>query len=389
MTLVQEAPATATGPTVRSGWQRARGPVLVGLALVLVGVVLGVLSSTGPGGRLDPDSFTPGGSRALAELLRDRDIPVDRVDSVEAVLAADRTDTTVIVPLPQALAQSELEQLARVASRLLVVGAQQSALDALGVSVAAGPEAEVEQRRPACDLPAAQVAGPVDLGGVTYTANGIAAAGCYSTSGRATLLVVPSRGLTLLGDGAPLTNDRLDDRGNAALALGLLADTNRVVWLVPQPGRAIPEGEQPPLSDLIADEIKVAALWLLLVVGVLALWRARRLGRVVEEPLPVVVRAAEAVEGRARLYRAAGARGTAGEALRTATRDRVTRRVGLPAGADRGSVVQVVAERTGTEPAAVDALLYGGAPADDPALVRLAADLRSLEQALTQEVAGP
>jgi glycosyltransferase A (GT-A) superfamily protein (DUF2064 family) len=108
----------------------------------------------------------------------------------------------------------------------------------------------------------------------------------------------------------------------------------------------------------------------------------------VEEPLPVVVRAAEAVEGRSRLYRAAGARGTAAESLRTATRDRVTRRVGLPVTADRPAVVEVVAARSGSDAAEVDALLYGGPPADDPALVRLAGDLRTLESTLTREAAG-
>jgi hypothetical protein len=58
-------------------------------------------------------------------------------------------------------------------------------------------------------------------------------------------------------------------------------------------------------------------------------------------------------------------------------------------GAERSAVVQVVAERTGSDPAAVDALLYGGPPADDAALVRLASDLRTLETTLTSEVAGP
>ena len=82
-------------------------------------------------------------------------------------------------------------------------------------------------------------------------------------------------------------------------------------------------------------------------VVVLALWRARRLGRVVEEPLPVVVRAAETVEGRGRLYRAAGARDRAAEALRRGARDRLVPRLGLPAGADREALVGTVAVRTG------------------------------------------
>ena len=137
MTVLQEAPPTATGPTVRSTARTARGPVLVVAGIVLVGVLLGVLSATGPGGRLDPDSYTPGGSRAVAELLRDRGVPVERVDTVEAVATADRTDSTVVVPFPQALAPSELEQLAGLASSLVLVGPEQGALDALDVPVEA------------------------------------------------------------------------------------------------------------------------------------------------------------------------------------------------------------------------------------------------------------
>ena len=388
MTVLQDAPATASGPTVRSTARSARGPVLVVAGLVVVAVVLALLSG-GSGGRLDPDSFTPGGSRALAELLRDRGVTVERVDTVEQVLAGDRTDTTVVVPLPYALAPSEVEQLSGLASRLVLVGAEQDVLDVLDAPVDAGSAVDVERRRPACALPAAEVAGEADLGGVTYAADGTAAVGCYSTSGRATLLVAPAERLVLLGDGAPLTNDRLDERGNAALALGLLSETNRVLWLVPRPGRPLPEGPQRSLSDLIPDALTLGAFWLLVVAGVLALWRARRLGRVVEEPLPVVVRAAESVEGRSRLYRAAGARGTAAESLRGASRDRLAHRVGLPPHVDRGSLVPVVAERTGSDPAVVDALLYGGEPADDAGLVRLSDALRTLEQALTQEVAGP
>jgi hypothetical protein len=116
----------------------------------------------------------------------------------------------------------------------------------------------------------------------------------------------------------------------------------------------------------------------------LALWRGRRLGRVVEEPLPVVVRAAEAVEGRGRLYRAAGARGPAAEALRAGVRERTGVLLGLPP-ADRGALVTRAAARTGRDPAALDVLLYGAPPADDAGLVRLADALRAFER----ELAGP
>jgi hypothetical protein len=45
--------------------------------------------------------------------------------------------------------------------------------------------------------------------------------------------------------------------------------------------------------------------------------------------------------------------------------------------------VSLVAARTGDDPAVVSQLLYGGAPQDDAALVRLADDLHALETSLT------
>jgi hypothetical protein len=382
VTDVATRPSTATGPTLRTAARTARGPLLVTAGLLLVGVLVGLLAVGSSGGRLDIASYAPGGARAVAELLRDRGVEVDRVESVEAVQRGVGPGVTVVLPVPEALAPVELERLGGLSTPVLVVAPDQGHLDQLGLEATAVGGVDVDRREPACDLPAARVAGEAELGGTSYDAAGEPSVGCYASAGRATLLLLPEQQVILLGDGALLTNDRLDDSGHAALALGLLGESERVLWLVPRPGRAV-AGNRPSLFGLIADEVSAAALWLLVVAAVLALWRARQLGRVVEEPLPVVVRAAEAVEGRARLYRAAGSRGTAAESLRAATRDRVVRRVGLPPGADRPAVVELLAERTGSEPTVLDALLYGDAPADDSALVRLADDLRTLESALT------
>jgi hypothetical protein len=115
-------------------------------------------------------------------------------------------------------------------------------------------------------------------------------------------------------------------------------------------------------------------------VGCFALWRARRLGPVVTEPLPVVVRAAETVEGRARLYRRAGAADHAAFALRQAARDRLVPRLGLPRDAAPDAVVAALVERTGRAGQAVWELLYGPPPRTDADLVRLADALDALEK---------
>jgi len=376
------AEPTATGPTVRSVGRRWRGPLFAALALVVVAVALSALRA-GQSGALDPDSYDPSGSRAVAELLRAGGVRVDRVDTVEAVLAMDGARTVVVLPRPEALAPGELDRLASLRAAVVVVAPDDAALSALRLPAVTALPVEIATRRAACDLPVALRAGDATLGGFTYQVTGNrAATGCFAGSGRAALLQLPERPATLLGTGAPLTNASLGTDGNAALALGLLGSGDRVAWLMPRPGRPVPTDGVRPLGELVPAAVQLGGLQLAVAAGVLALARGRRLGRVVEEPLPVVVRAAESVEGRSRLYRAAGARSRAAEALRAGTRARLVGRLGLPAGADRPALVATAAVRSGRDPAALDALLYGAAPGDDVSLVRLADDLRSLERAL-------
>ena len=382
-------PATATGPTLRSTVRRYRGPVAVAVTVALVGAVVGLLSLVPTGGYLDPDGYDPGGSRAVAELLRDGGVEVERVELVEDALAADGEATTLVVPRPEALAVAELERLADRRGRLVVVAPSDEDLEALGVPAEVDGSAALDGLRPGCAFEPAQRAGDVDLGGTLYATSAEGAVGCYTARGRPALLVLPEQRAVVLGAGDLLTNDRLDERGNASLALSLLGDGERVAWLVPDPSRDVPTGEQRPLTSLLPDALRLGVVQLGVALVVLALWRARRLGRVVEEPLPVVVRAAEAVEGRGRLYRASGARDTAAEALRAGVRERLTRRLGLPAGGGGEALVASTAARTGREPGAVGALLYGAPPADDDGLVRLADALRALERAVTDPAASP
>jgi hypothetical protein len=187
--------------------------------------------------------------------------------------------------------------------------------------------------------------------------------------------------LVVLGTGTMLTNDRLDEDGNAALGLNLLGgdgSADELRWLVPSPGA----GGDESASSVLPGWVLPALLELLFAGLLLALWRGRRLGPPVVEPLPVVVRAAEAVEGRSRLYRRAQARDRAAEALRTGALARMVPRLGidLPAGGEppADAVVAAVASRSGRPDAEVFATLYGMPPADDAGLVGLADSLDSI-----------
>ncbi|MDO3701050.1 DUF4350 domain-containing protein [Micromonospora sp. C28SCA-DRY-2] len=134
----------------------------------------------------------------------------------------------------------------------------------------------------------------------------------------------------------------------------------------------------PPWFWALLAQLALAVLFL-------ALWRARRLGPPAAEPLPVTVRSAETVLGRARLYQRAGAREAAARTLREAALTRLLPRLNLPADAAPDRVAGAVAARTGAEPAATEELLYGGEPETDQDLLELA---RALD-GVTRTVAPP
>ena len=129
-----------------------------------------------------------------------------------------------------------------------------------------------------------------------------------------------------------MTNGGLLQAGNAALAMNLAGDRPRLVWYAPH--RIEGETSSPTsIFDLIPDNVTWIVWQLWLVVLLVALWKGRRLGPLVAEDLPVVVRASETVEGRGRLYRSRRARDRAARALRTATLQRLLPRLGLGADA--------------------------------------------------------
>jgi hypothetical protein len=134
------------------------------------------------------------------------------------------------------------------------------------------------------------------------------------------------------------------------------------------------------VSDLVPTWVGLALAQVAIVVLGLAWWRGRALGPVVSEPLPVVVRAAEATEGRARLYRKISARGHAAEALRQATMSRLRTDLHLPATADLYIVAHAIETRGHRDALSVIRVLAHSEPTSDDDLVRLADELDALEQ---------
>jgi len=386
---------TGPGRSPIPGWRRWRAPAAVVLVVLLGGLIVALLQVPAPvTGPLDPDDTGPAGAHAIVALLQDRGQTVIRAGAAATAAAQARAPaTTLVVTSPQLLSGADLTVLARLRASLLLVAPGRAALAALAPEVTLARPALVRDLPPRCGLPGAAAAGDAALGGLLLRSTAPGAWRCYpegaaTPSLLASLVRYDSRGrrITVLGTGAPLANSGLGGQGNAALALNLLATSPRIVWLVPgplpAPGAAGP-GHR-PLASLIPRQVYAVAIQLGVVVVLLALWRMRRLGPLVTEPLPVVVRACETVEGHGRLYRSRRARDRAAAALRNAALGRIVIRLGLPRDVPADAVCQELASRTGRDPGDIRALLFGEVPGDDAALLRLADGLVALEgQVLT------
>jgi hypothetical protein len=354
-------------------WRRLRLWLVLAMVIGVVLALYAIYQTRADRGELDPDSATPGGSRALATLLRNHDVTVDEYDDIsEAMSVAGEGKVTLLVPFPGLLRSRTVERLRDLPKsvRVVLVEPDPFTLEDLDLDVKiAEMEAYARVRRPTCGLPEAISAGDAEVGLTRYSAPRTATR-CYDRS-----LVVIARGgaeIVLLGARDPLTNYRLDDHGNAALSLGLLSAHERLIWLLPRGPEAGASDKRASLGDILPPWVSTAVL-MLMIAGVLAaLWRSRRLGPPVAEPLPVVVRSAETVEGRARLYRRARARPEAYEALRAGAFARLLPALGLGAEPDYRAVVAAVADRSGRPMAEVQAVLYGPPPADDAGLVAAA-----------------
>ncbi|TNC23168.1 DUF4350 domain-containing protein [Amycolatopsis alkalitolerans] len=362
---------TTVSPDARRIWRAARAPVFIAVVLVLGAVVLVLLRNSGNHGALDPGSTDPGGSQALANLLSQQGVRVVPTHTLAETESALGDDTTLLVTDPSLVRPGLLAQLRGRTADAVFVAPNQNVLDLLLPGVVVKGRHDPSVRSPDCTVAAAVAAGDATIGGLEYFAHERGRP-CYGGS-----LLQISGSTTLLGDGTPLMNGRLAEQGDAALAMRLLGRQRTLVWYVPSPADQAAAGTERSLTDLLPRGWLFGAIQLALAGALFALWRARRLGPVVAEPLPVVVRSAETTEGRARLYRRSGSAAHAAALLRSAAIERLRPVLGLGAGAEPPAVLAAIGARTGRD---AGALLYGPAPDDDASLVRLADELDRLER---------
>ncbi len=372
-------------PTLRRTARRAVFWTVVGIVVLVVVILLIALGRRDEAGiPLAADNPAPGGAMAVAEVLREQGVEVIETSSLadtEDALAGRALTTTVLLwDVDLLLDSAQHDRLLLATDDLVVLDPGFLELEDLapGIAQAGSTEGRFDAD---CDLTAVEKAGSVDSAGSAYRIIDAAqATGCFGDGDRFGLVETGQGGgtVTVLGLTEVLTNGQIALAGNAALALNLLGSHETLIWYIPGV-EDLSDQVPPTIGELTPAWVTPFAVMIFLVAFGAVLWRSRRVGPLVIEDMPVVVRASETMEGRARLYERGDSRLHALDALRIGTVSRLASSCGLPRTTTVAEVVDAVAALTGRDRAAVADILIDGVPGSDAELVHLSDQLLRLE----------
>lgn len=376
-------------PSLRRWLRRHRTWSVLGVVFVAALVLTAVLQLQPRGDRtaLSIRNPAPDGAQAAAEILRRHGVDVEQQGSLaaarqalEAAKRAGAGTTVLLYDRNGYLGRDQLQYLGAAADRLVVITPRLNTLQGVGggIQQAGVVPDSTEVLAAGCVLPDAAAAGTVSArNGYLYDAEVV----CYAPPGGLGGLYAGSEdGRTVvLGSTGILSNAALAEQGNAALVLRSLGAEQRLIWYLPGIDDVPAATEPVTLDQLAAPWAHVLGPWLAFVAILAIIWRGRRLGPLVFEPLPVVVKAVETAEGRARLYHDARAVDHAAEVLRAGSLVRLatTLRLGPDAGA--AAIIDAAARHLDRAPETVAGVL-DAVPRAEAELVRWAQQLDRLEK---------
>lgn len=377
-------PGAASGSGAGTWLRRHGGAAATGAAaaVALAVVVSTQLAPKGDSRPLSVHNAGPDGARAVSGILGSHGVAVRDVESFDAAMAAlaDRPGATLLLyDRSGFLDPSRLDELNARAGRVVLVTPRLGTLTALGpgiIQAGVVPDSTA-LLEPGCGLSDPAAAGAVSgTGGFLYDGATV----CYSPPGSAAGLLAGTDdgGLTVLGSTALLNNGGLADHGHAALALRTLGSSEYLVWYLPGLGDAAAAESTQTLDDLAPDWVVFLGPWLMFVAVLAIVWRGRRLGPLVFEPLPVVVKAVETAEGRARLYQDSHSLDRARDNLRAGTLVRLALALRLGSQATADDVVQAAARHLGLPATDISGLIQEH-PSTAARLVHWSQELDKLE----------
>ena len=397
-TATTASPVVST-PTVRAAARRSLFWVLA-LAFVCMIAVITMIArgAAAPAGEpLSPTNAAPPGGMAVAQVLAQHGVKVLPTTTFKATRSAlaEHSNATLLVFDPDShLDTQRLVTLAKLSDTVVLVTPSFSQLRATAPQLGQAGAAKTSMLTADCSLVAANKAGSISGGGNGYRVvdKSSDATGCFpSGTGISSLVQLRSDTgqVTVLGAQQVLTNETIARHGNAALALNLLGSAGTLVWYLPSIDDVAVTG-LPTIAQLTPPWVSSVALLFFCIAIAAAFWRGRRMGPLVIENLPVIVRASETMEGRARLYQKNSSRLHALDARRIGAIERLARVCGLPRAASTAEVVAAVVAAvgavTGRDGAQLSGILVDAVPANDRELIRLSDELLELEKAVSRGI---
>lgn len=395
--------ATEVRPASPSTAGRVRRFVIIAVVVVVAAVVLALITGIRPEARpLDPDDAGPQGSLAVVEVLRQHGVDVSVVRSANQLPRLEGA-TTVVVGNAEYLGDVAAQHFRGAVGgggvRVVLVRPTAAAMSLLGYPIRVLPGSSSTPVTSRCStVPAANgdTIGPVSgrlippVGATSCFPYPVPADVTEGSSGYA-MVTIPAKGtqpeVVAVSFGDALSNGRILEADNAGVAVRLLGTTQRLVWYQPDITDSNPSaGAIDPWPAW-----QWPAAWVLcLAFIVFAVAIGRRLGRLVPEPLPVIVQASETTAARARLYYRTHDVARAATILRHGSIGRLRRRLGAdpPAGSSAWtadpSLIAHTADATGLPPTVVAERLAGAVPTSDGDLITLSQNLADLEEKVTR-----
>lgn len=379
--------ATGSGPTRSSNARTVGWVLVVCVALALVAIASLDHKSNVP---FDPDGTGPTGTKALVELVNSFG------GEVQVPTSFPPADADIAVMFEDVVPPERIESVRRWVrdGHTLVIAEPSSELAPLAEPARDTFNEPPDQgmHRAQCDITALDNVNDITPGRSPYmfrVTPGMAS--CFS-NGQHAFAVLTAMGngqIVSLADPAPLVNDGLDQRDDAVLATSLLVPHQgaRLAIVGPKafggfvsggPGGG-PSGS---LSELLTAGPGLLLLELLVGGVVYALYRGRRVGKPVLEPLPVVIAGSELVGAVGNLLQRAGNPSNAGALLRADLRRELCQRTGLPPRSTPEIIAETLTQRFGLDRALTLAVLVDRPLADERSLVVLASEVDLLREAV-------
>ncbi|QWW20303.1 DUF4350 domain-containing protein [Schaalia sp. 19OD2882] len=365
---------------------RSLAPVGILAGVILLALVMTYLlpSLERDARPLAASNSTPGGARAVVQVMRAHGVEVvEAASALEAVTKA-RQGATLVVAGAHRLNDEVADAVHELPSVLyLGTGAyfsdKETHIDSTSVY-----EHQSTRIDAACDVPAARAARAVakaDVGMVLDEAEGDFT-GCFpiGTEDHPDQAYLYVEGTTKAGwrgfIAAPdvATNRSVDEEGHAALVINAAARTGTVVWYVPNWSDTLNDAPTPVPAHFVPVLVVLVGAGL-----VLGMARGRRLGRLVPEDLPSHVPAAETVIGRGRLLRHSKDHAHTARVLRRHTARALARRTGVSTRAPADELHAALVQR-GVDPNVARDVLWGPTPTNERELMALSDRLTELEE---------